>query len=394
MKQLNKEETKEYFDSSLLKEFREIINSSNVFSDVPEYRHYWNLICVLLDRLDSATYYLNHHINQPETEEDFVFFLVYATILKDGIYKFHENIYGKKPKTTENKKWFKDAHGYSNLLFDEDNCPTDDVFFEYLRALAFAHPYGVDNRKRPFMSTNEIHYSPWVIPHCLLGRGKDDVGLRVYSSNDDGLKDIFVSFDKLKRYLLERYSLLKTFIKWGSEEIVKQNTKWKETKIDRNGNPIDALENACKVLESRFLEHYSIDDAIKFLKSSFTSNKNQTAVEVVKEKIISVIDPLCECIDKLDYEGMEECLSFLYKRPKNLHSHAHYELEKIFDYLDDERGDCLRGSDEEWGLIQAIHFYESYAKNYVDIDFKTMSYLDIKILIRTSLILGKEDEKG
>lgn len=31
MKLLNKEETKEYFDSSLLKEFREIINSSNVF---------------------------------------------------------------------------------------------------------------------------------------------------------------------------------------------------------------------------------------------------------------------------------------------------------------------------------------------------------------------------
>lgn len=37
MKQLNKEETKEYFDGLLLKEFREIINSSNVFSDVPKY---------------------------------------------------------------------------------------------------------------------------------------------------------------------------------------------------------------------------------------------------------------------------------------------------------------------------------------------------------------------
>ena len=55
MKQLNKEETKEYFDSLLLKEFREIINSSNVFSDVPKYRHYWNLICALLDCLGSAT---------------------------------------------------------------------------------------------------------------------------------------------------------------------------------------------------------------------------------------------------------------------------------------------------------------------------------------------------
>lgn len=69
-----------------------------------------------------------------------------------------------------------------------------------------------------------------------------------------------------------------------------------------------------------------------------------------------------------------------------------FSMPSWLDFLDDERGDCLRGSNEEWGLIQAIHFYESYAKKYVDIDFKTMSYLDIKILIRTSLILGKEDE--
>ncbi len=45
MKQLNKEEIREYFDSLSLKEFCEIISSSIVFYAVPKYRYYWNLHC-------------------------------------------------------------------------------------------------------------------------------------------------------------------------------------------------------------------------------------------------------------------------------------------------------------------------------------------------------------
>ncbi len=389
---LHKMEKKEYFDASLLREFRDNINSSNVFVHVPEYKHLWNLICVLMDRLDSTIHYLNNHIDQPKTEEDFVFFLVYASILKDGVYKFYENIYGIKPKTIENKRWFKDTCDYSKTLFDENSCPTDDVFFEYLRALAFAHPFGVDNRSRPFMKSNEIHYSPWVISKSEFGFGKDYVGLRIYSNKYNDLKDVFISFGNLKKYLLERYSLFKTFIKWGSEEIMKQNQKWLETKIDRSQNPLETLESACLILESRFAGRETIDTAIKILKSSFIFEQNKAAVNHVKERIISQISRLCDCIDNMDYEGMEECLNFLYERPINIHEHANYELEKIFNYLGDEKGLRLHGSNEEWGLIQAAQFYESYAKKFVVIDFEAMTNLEIKILIKTSLILGKEKE--
>lgn len=388
-----KGKAKEFFDTALLREFREVVNSSNVFSDIPKYKNLWNLMCVLMDRLDSAVHYLNDHINQPNSEEEFVFFMVYASMLRDGIYKFYENIYKVKPKTIDNKKWFAKAHDYSKNLFCNDNCPTDDVFFEYLRALSFAHPYGVDNRSgRVFMDKNEIHLSPWVISHCVLGKEKDDVGLRVYSSNDDGLKDIFVRFYNLKKYLLERYNLINNFIKWGKEEIIKQNNLWMERKIDRTGTPVAILNNICRTLDERFISHYSIDEAIKILNSVFEEEININAVGVLKSKILASINSLCDCVDSLDYEEMEEQLNFLYERPDNLHQHAHYELEKIYDYLRDERGSCLPGSNEEWGLIQACNFYESYAKKYVYIDFKEMSNLQIKTLITASLVLGKETE--
>lgn len=383
----------DFFDTSLLKEFRELINSSNVFSDVPEYRHYWNLICVLLDRLDSAVNFLNQHDAQPETEEELVFYLVYASILKDGIYKFHENIYGIKPKTTEHKKWFKNAHYYSKLLFGDDNCPTDDALFEYLRSLAFAHPFETGKRNnRPFMEEGEIHCSPWVIPSSVFNFEKDSIGVRVYSNKTDDIKDIFVSFKSLKMYLLEKYNLLKVFIKWGKEEIIKQNNKWMENKVNRSGTPIEILTDVCKVLENRLKNSYTIEDAISILKANFKCEQNENALNIVKERIIVEIDKVCDCVDRLDYEEMEEHLSFLYERPKQMHQHAHYELEKIYSYLGEERGPCIRGSNEEWGLIQAKLFYDAFAKKYVVIDFNTMSYREIKILITISLILGKMEE--
>ena len=387
-------EEKRFLNPALLEEFREVINSSNIFYDVPKYKHLWNLICVLMDRLESAVNYLNSHINQPKTEEDFVFFLVYASVLKDGIYKMYENIYKAKPKTINNKKWFKDAHDYSKPVFNEINCPTDDVFFEYLRALAFAHPFETSRRGRPFMKENEVHCSPWVISHCVFNKEKDSVGIRVYSNDEDDLTDLFISFGKLKKYLLERYSLIKTFIKWGKDEIIKQNVKWMRTKVNRSGNSITILRNACEVLDERFEEHYSIDEAIKILESSFDEEQNKNAVEHIKERIEKVIDSLCDCIDNLDYEGMEKCMDFLYERPNNLHNNANYELEKTFNYLEDERGLCLPGSNEEWGLFQATIFYKAYAHKYVKIDFNKMTYLQIKILIRVALITGREKENN
>lgn len=346
-------------------------------------------MCVLLDRLDSSVNYLNSHSDQPQTEEELVFFMVYASMLRDGIYKFYENIYHKKPRTIETKRWFCDAHTYSSPIFTEENCPTDDAFFEYFRALSFAHPYEVDKRSgRMFMENGEIHLSPWVISNCLIGKEKDDVGFRLYSNKDDGLKDVFVRFKNLKGYLAQRYRILYTFIKWGQEEIIKQNDIWKQEKVERSGTSIEILEKVNKILESRYCSHYSIDEALVILKSNFTNKLNQDAVDIVKDLIDKSINKICDCVDSLDYENLEECLSFLYKRPKNLHDHAHYELEKTFDYLGDERGMCLRGSNEEWGLIQAANFYDSYAKKYVNIDFNEMSYKDIKTLIRVSCILG------
>ena len=388
---------KDFLKTKLLSDFRDLINSTNIFYELGEHQNRWNLMCVLLDRLDSAVKYLNEHSEHPKTEEEFIFFIVFAAILKDGVYKFYENIYNKKPETLLEKKWFNSVLDYKCQFFSEETCPTDDVFFEYLRSLAFAHPYGTSKnrcKERLFMLENEIHMSPWVMYRSPL-YGDRYVGIRIYTNARElDTLDIFFPFESLKSYISQRFNLLKTFIIWGKEAIIGQNSIWVQRKVNRSGNTLNVLKDVRIVLEERFADTYSVDETIKLIElESIEDNKN--AVSTVKGMIDSSLNEVCDAVDNLDYNRMENALSFVFKRPMNLHAHAHYELEKIFNYLDDEKGTCEKGSNEEWGLIQAVNFYTRYAKEYVVIDFNTMDYKEIKSLIRISCILGrKKENKG
>lgn len=387
-----------YLDPNILAEFRNLINSSNIFFKLNEQRPRWNLICTLMDRLDSAVSYLNLHTNQPQTEEEFIFIMVFASIVKDGIYKFYENVYGKKPSTLEEKKWFSCASVYDRPFFNEKTCPTDDVFFEYLRSITFAHPFETskgNRRNRLFMKDEEIHISPWVFCNSFL-YNNEMVGVRVYTNDnvEQDILDLLIPFNNLKLYVKERYELIREFISWGENAIDIQNQKWKTKKVNRIGTTSDILLNIKEVLNERFMDEYLIDDAIDILNYSSNIDKNNIAVSNIKTLIDEKIVNICDSVDNLDYERLYEELDILYKKPKNLHQMANYQLEKVFTYLNGPRESIILGSNEQWGIIQGKSFFQQYAHKYVSIDFDNMSYLEIRILIRVSCILGWIEECG
>lgn len=385
-----------YLNSKIKDDFRNIVNSSNLFYHHEEQKRRWNLMCVLMDRIDNAVDYLNKHSEHPQSEEELIFIIVYACILKDGVYKFYENIYGKKPPTILNKKWFVCAKVHERPFFSKETCPTDDVFFEYLRSLAFAHPFNTSrnaSNKRSFMQKGEVHMSPWVFYNSIFSSEKV-IGLRIYTNSDEehDIIDLFIPYSNFKNYVKERYELMKDFISWGTDVIGNQNKEWKKTKVNRKASPVDIIKEIQAILQSRFCEEYSLEDALNILEYDSSNETNKNALSRIKTRLLNKIDTICDAIDELDNEKLEDELSFLWDRPRKLHSHAHYELEKTFDYLDDEKGLCLPGSNEEWGLIQAKAFYDAYANKYVFIDFEKMQYKEIKLLIRASCILGYEDE--
>ena len=389
-----------FLNVDTLNSFRKVINSSPIFSSHEKYKHRFNLICVFMDRIDSAIRYLNAHADLPKTEEDFITFLVFAAILRDGINKLYENIYHEKPPYVAEKKYFSNAMYYNKPYFTTDTCPTDDNFFEYLRAMAFAHPYEVSARgdTRPFITNGDIHYCPWVIIHSSLSAFqsmKDVVGIRVYSKKDeDSITDITISFSALKEYIKSRYSTVAELTDWAKNGISEQEEKWKQIRINRNQKSIDILREITLVLRERFSNTSTIETIIQFLECPLTVQQNYENTMKFREAIINDIPAVCDCVDNLDYDGIEQVLAHLFESPPIMHKMANYQLEKIFTYLDQRSDPIDPESNEYWGLLQAYEFSQEFAKKWVIIDVDHMSYDEIKLLVCVACFMENQEQKG
>lgn len=383
------------FNPKIINDFRKAINESPIFYKKEEYKLLYNKACVLMDRIDSAINYFNQHSNKPKSDEELILYYVEASILKDGVYKMHETLFKVKPPLINSKKWFNDAQTYGKKLFETNECPYDDVYFEYLRALIFAHPFETSKgirSDRIFMLDGEIQMSPWVIANYDDPK-REVVGLRIYSNKSlDSLKDIFIGFSNLKNYLLERYNLIAKLTDKINDIICNEKRIWSDHKIiHSNDFYLDLFE-----IEKIYKERYIDTDTINVYKNIYSieddSELNIKSIDKVKmvlnEKIIQAIDYLNNGKDDM---AVEE-LWFIYNRPKNLHDFAHYELEKIFTYLPDEKTTLEIGSNEEWGLIQAKNFYLRFACKHVYIDFENFNYKKIKTFIRIACLLGYVEE--
>ena len=395
-----KENTKsEFLDLSIILSFRAVINSSPIFAEHESYKHQFNLICVFMDRIDSSIRYLNAHADMPESEEAFINFLVYAAMLRDGIVKLCENVFHIKPPWISEKKYFSNAMSFKKPYFSPDDCPTDDDFFEYLRALTFAHPFSVSgrNKRRPFIKKGEVQYCPWVIVSNDLpafGGFKDAVGVRVYSSIDEeGLTDITISFSALKEYIQSRYYFITELTKMAEKGVIDQNEKWKQVKINRNQQSTDILREIISILNDRFVYTGTIERILCDLECPLSTDFNNESVEIYREAILDAIPSVCNCVDALDSSSLDEALSFVDVRPEKMHPMAHYQLEKIFTYLDSRSEHIDQTSNEYWGLLQADEFAKGFAKKWVLIDAFRMSYDEIKLLVRVACFLETREQK-
>ena len=398
-KETKKQEKTTFLDKSVILNFHEIIDSArNIFSNVDGLKDKYNLICAFTDRIISSVDYLNCHSKRPKTEEDFICFLVFASILRDGIKTLYQNFYQTKPPYVEEKKYFRYVKKYDGLYFTEETCPTDEEFFEYLRSMAFAHPHETskDKRNRPFMQSGEKQLCPWVIvKHMSFSAGlKDAVGIRIYSNKfPESMLDIFFSFNDLKGYIRDRYECIKELTEWVKRGVNHQNTEWQQTKINREQSGELILKEIKDILEERFQDTYIIDDVLEYLTCNLTLDENIENVDKYRKAILNLIPKVCDCVETLDYEGMENVFETIFEYPKEMHQSSHYQLEKIFCYLNDEERRFDVFSNESWGLKQAEAFSKYFAQKWVKINVNSMTLSEIKLLVRTACFLEKESQK-
>lgn len=376
----------DFLNPKISEEFREAINDSPIFTEDDSYKEHFNLACAVMDRLDTCVRYLNENNAYPKSEEEFLTFLMFSCMLVDAV----NNILKDIAVYTENNgnQYFKETCMKYPLNLNEESCPSDDKFFEYFRALTFAHPFETSRPK--FLEKGEVQYSPWVIvnPH-VLSKIPDPIGVRIYSNKHDGIMDLKLPFGVLKDYLKSRYEPLALATEWARNSIVKEEIKWKQQKINRKNSPIEVLREIVKILKSRYEETYQIEEIISYLECESSIVENNSIVKFFKKDIVSMLPEICNSIEKLDYEAMYNALEqIMHKRPSRMHKMAHYELEKIFSYL--EEGGY--GDNYNWGLEQAKNFSEGFAKKWVKIEPYNMSSTEIKLLVRIACYLESIEE--
>ncbi len=380
-------------DPSLCDNFRNAINSSSIFAHDSKYLERYNLSCAVMDRLDTCIEKLNKYGNYPTSEEDFLVFMMFASMIVDAVKEVLDRLEIHKKKepiyhSDEDYRYFREVYCKSPIYNPAADIPTDDKFFEYFRSLTFAHP--TETNRHKFRQKGEIQYSPWVIVNSVLmqiGEHKDTVGVRIYSSLKEDIVDLRVSFDTLKKYIRSRYERIDLATKWVYEQIESTKSEWRKTKINRNQSPLGILQEINQILKMRFAESDSINSMIRYLECELTDESNRDAVETYRSAIVESIPKVCDAVDDIDHELVEELCDVFFKRPRTMHSMGSYQLEKIFVYLGDESPYSF--DDKQYALRQAEYFAEGFAKNWVSINVNTMSHTEIQLLARTACYLER-----
>jgi len=386
----------QFLNDELCATFRKAISSSPIFNQGEEQKKHYDLICAVMDRLDTCVKYLNNHTTKPTTEEDFIIFVMFGCMMVDAVKKTLKAL--KIPYKYNNAddpanyQYFKDVCMGYPLNISEADCPTDEKFIEYFRSLVFAHPVET-NRANFLKKNNEKHYSPWVIVNSFDPKIPNGVGARIYSDAYEGwenIKDLKFPFSKLQEFLKSRYELIEQATMWAKGQISETEAVWVQRKVNRTLPAIDILKDIADILESRFFDDYSVDDAISCLECKSTVLENETNVAEFRNAIINAIPDICDAVDLLDNETWVGILDDILRAfPKSMHNSSYYQLEKIYTYLQ-AGNEYAESGNFEWGLKQAELFADEFAKKYVIIKPYEMDIDEIKMLVMVACYFEKK----
>ena len=377
-----------FLDEELIRNFRNVINSTNIFCDGNQ-KDKFNLICAVMDRIDTCVRYLNNHDIYPDSEESFITFFVYGAMIKDAVYQLSKSFTGEYPSdnTSLFAPTFQCVSEYNHSV-----AVSDDKYFEYMRSLVFAHP--IETSRAKFLRPKEVQYSPWVIvgdaAKTLLHQ-PDGIGIRIYSNLTDDSINLLFPFRVLKEYIRTRYENMNNCLKWAQNEISKKKNEWKAQKINRLSEPNDILREIKSILESRYESTAEVEQLIHDLTCPISVRNNKKAVEKYRTAIISALPDICDSIESLQDIWGTASYKWLTRRPKKMHQMASYQLEKINSYLRLDRA----SSNYRFGIMQADAFADEFAKNWVEIDTASMDPEEIQFLTRVACFLeAEEQERG
>ena len=362
------------------------LNNTTIFKYDSELKVKHSQVCAVLDRLRHATSWINTHQDTPTgscAPTQLMTFMMFASVIKDAIEKLREDfglssvLFDKgRP---ESRQFFKDVCSGAPLNIQEQNCPTDDAFFQYFRSLVFAHS-GKITLSQGILRPNEIQYCPYIIEHGLkyyASEPDDYVGVMIYSTEKDrDWKTLRVRFSVLKAYLKSRYDSLGLVLATIEKKIKCCRKAWSKIVVDSSMSPLEQL----KFIQGEFARRgedwmeYEVGRLIELLEAPCSLEENQTSVAAYRKEIEDSVPRLGKCFTALDYSGFIGVVDHFAEHEVDESLNLNYRLNKIFEYLNDyER--------RNWATRDIEIIAQDFAKKWVRIDQNLMTDEELKMLI-------------
>lgn len=393
------------FDFTLLERLSKLLQESFVFFTDKELKEQFSFACVVQDRLKEAIAYLNVHSAPPQDSSEFYLIFVYAANVFDAVQEFYNldvikkskisNPYDKGFQNRGNYNYFQKAiqQAFPKLEdCDKAQQPTEDEFFKYLRALAFAHPFNTDRIKS--ICKGGRHYSPYPLLAKDIELSDDgltgDMGLLVYSNGKNGndsrkIFKITFWYKDLLGYLISRYETLNDMIDFITRRMKQQEREWQKRKVRREGTVLDTLADLREILEERFGDASFVDELLNILEIKFysTSPKNNESVSKYREALVACVEPICDAVDRGDYSIAFELLHDMvapnlskFDLGLGKFSDTGYHCGKILEWCGNEE---LESFDQIRASVSA--FMKGFAGKWVDLDDEGLPKKQIKLLV-------------
>lgn len=314
---------------NLIDEFRDKVNESPIFYALyrnDDGKNKWNIICSTMDWLtvvskgipqikikSDSGFGTNHLLSL-----NYMQYIVAIDILLESIKQLYRVLNGENNYPLKNDK----------SIFNQKEL-SDDNYFKHIRAVFGTHPVNLNSIDGNRKNNNERFYASWSTASSL----DHDFDFSVYLySNKPGKDNVKFGFeiDKINKYAEKRYRLLKDLIK--KVDIIIQNhiSKKKEKDIINNKDPIKQIEILIKENEERISPQYGyayqLNYLYRLLKVDIKDNKYKTIIENYRNYLIDQISNIKYYLQKMDFK---------FKLEKN--TIYGYELEKIYNYLYDEK---------------------------------------------------------
>ena len=183
--------------------------------------------------------------------------------------------------------------------------------------------------------------------------------------------------DDLKKYIRLKFEKINNIINAFQEIVDGKEKEWSSRKVNRNQDNNAILLDVIDILNERYLDDSDIKELYNYLICDIFDESNIEIVNEYRKIIVKAIPAICDCIDNMDYDGLYQVTDpILNPHLREIYPMMHYQLEKIYCYLNDDGYGNIY-----WGLTQAELFSKEFAKDWVNISIVGMSFTEIKLLV-------------